>query len=686
MVLLSALSPNIFFLLLGSISLGYLAYRWFWKKNNNSNVLGKLRWSLEHQELAKRAKESVGKGSPNDAIKFLTKIENEPLQQEVLRLSSRWNKYRKDKARGILGDREEQLIFNQISDSILSLIQQIESVFDEEDREHEVIFQYLTNRYSHRLDQKLKGRRPVTLQKRSSTIGTDPETSQTFISNTKFNQDSEIDKIFQEANGRLLIVGKPGSGKTCTLLQLALQLVDQERFTLPVLLNLASWRSTYQDLDDWLADILPMELAVPAAYAKELLQMFDPILLLDGLDEIPSEHRTSFLEALGRYGANSSRKYAITSRIVEYGTAGKDAPVYAQIEIEQISYEQLSKSFQEWGHSEPEARPILYALEKETILKEVIQVPFYLNLLQLLFAQGKRLSEMNLSTGSVEEVRTQLLQDFVDNQLKLIATEQAQAHRWLSFLAQRMEQNKLVTFELRDLQFDWWPWSKWSLFIGGFIYGLFIPLILGLGFQFLTLAFGDPVFSSSQEMLAFGGFILAFGLISGLLRLQKRLPKIPNFRISTKERIDFSWPRFFELFFSYFVFLFVIGLVVVLGGWLEDQEDILWALLGATFISTLLSLIYILQEEHSSFVQINHPYQRFYASAQRLHFSILLHFLLRFQLFWQGVLPWKLVQFLNEMKGYHILESDGASWRFRHRLIQDYFMTRFDSPDNSINS
>ncbi|NET34784.1 MAG: NACHT domain-containing protein [Cyanothece sp. SIO1E1] len=670
-------------LLLGLVSLGYLVYRWFRKNNYKTGTFRKLRWSREHQELAQRAKEAVGKGSPKDAIKLLTKIEDERLQEEVVRLSSRWNKYSKDKNRGILGDREEQVAFNKISDSVLSLIKQIESVFEEEDQEHSLIFHYLTDRYSDRLNQKLKGRQPITLPKRSSTVGTDPETSEAFISGLTFTPDSEVYEIFQEAQGRLLIVGKPGSGKTCTLLQLALQLVDQEQFTLPVLLNLASWRSSYQQIDQWLKDILPMELAVPAPYANDLLQMYDPILLLDGLDEIPQDHRNSFLEALGRYGAHSNRQYAISSRTEEYRSEEKDAPVYAQIEIDQITSAQLSKSFQEWGHSEPEARPLLQALEKEPILKEVIRIPFYLNLLQLLFAQGKRLSEMNLRAGTVEEVRTQLIHYFVDNQLKFIATENKQAIRWLSFLAQRMEQYKLVAFELRDLQFDWWPWSKWSLFIGGFIYGFFIPFLFGLGFQLLTFTLGDPVLASFQEWLVFGGFTLVFGLFSGLLRLQKRFPRIPDFQISTKERINFSWPRFFELFFSYFIFFLFIGLIAILGGWLKNQEDILWALVAITFMSVLFSFIYILQEEHSNFVQINHPYQRFYASAQRLHFSISLHFLLRFQLFWQGALPWKLVPFLNEMKDYHILESDGASWRFRHRLMQEYFMASFESPENS---
>ena len=33
----------------------------------------------------------------------------------------------------------------------------------------------------------------------------------------------------------------------------------------------------------------------------------------------------------------------------------------------------------------------------------------------------------------------------------------------------------------------------------------------------------------------------------------------------------------------------------------------------------------------------------------------------------------KLVPFLNDMVECNILETTGASWRFRHRILQDYF-------------
>ena len=92
----------------------------------------------------------------------------------------------------------------------------------------------------------------------------------------------------------------------------------------------------------------------------------------------------------------------------------------------------------------------------------------------------------------------------------------------------------------------------------------------------------------------------------------------------------------------------------------------------------------MISKESSDFLQIKTPYQRFTASMKVLHFSILQHFHLRYLLHKKEALPLDLVDFLNEMSARHLLETDGATWRFRHRIIQEYFAGLWVEPEGKI--
>lgn len=53
--------------------------------------------------------------------------------------------------------------------------------------------------------------------------------------------------------------------------------------------------------------------------------------------------------------------------------------------------------------------------------------------------------------------------------------------------------------------------------------------------------------------------------------------------------------------------------------------------------------------------------------------SIFAHYLIRTILYVKGVLPFKFVKFFNFLTKKRILEYEFGTWRFRHKIIQDYF-------------
>ena len=89
-------------------------------------------------------------------------------------------------------------------------------------------------------------------------------------SNTKITEIYDQEDI----DGRLLILGAPGSGKTTTLLQLAQELIsrarDDSNQPIPVLLNLSSWKEDKQSIKDWIIDDLKQKYGVRKDIGKKV--------------------------------------------------------------------------------------------------------------------------------------------------------------------------------------------------------------------------------------------------------------------------------------------------------------------------------------------------------------------------------------------------------------------------------
>ena len=430
-----------------------------------------------NRSLLKEARTAISqKADTEKALRLLSTIRLSTLDVEIALLSARLVEESRNRHQGVSSQDETSRASTRIIRDTLYLIDALEKEISNEQEQDETIRAYLQKRYSFRLIQKLSGRQPVNLKYIPSTEGTSEETNLYFV----FKGDEEIQQgiaqIFRQSQGRLLIVGDPGAGKTTLLLQLVLELLKSEPEAIPVMLNLATWKREFITLETWLAEILPTELGVIKRVALELLQQNRLILFLDGFDEIKEEDRTGCLEALGQYSAQAERRFVISSRKNEYSQVAKDAPVFAQIEVRPLALEQMIEELEKVGYDQPEAKPLILALQKDQLLGEVAQTPFYFNLLQLLFAEGKRLSDFNFHSASLETRKSELLDFFVDHCLSPQNPGDynvEQIKYWLSFFASRLELKNIVNFELTHLQYDWWFWKKRQLFLPFFIHQIF---------------------------------------------------------------------------------------------------------------------------------------------------------------------------------------------------------------------
>ena len=111
--------------------------------------------------------------------------------------------------------------------------------------------------------------------------------------------------VFDEQDGAILLLAGPGSGKTIALCELARDLIEraeaQEQHPLPVILRLAPWRPVHrQNLKTWIDAQLKIQYGLGQKHIEEIRRR-GLILLLDGLDEVCSEHRVSCVRAINDY-------------------------------------------------------------------------------------------------------------------------------------------------------------------------------------------------------------------------------------------------------------------------------------------------------------------------------------------------------------------------------------------------
>jgi NACHT domain len=125
-------------------------------------------------------------------------------------------------------------------------------------------------------------------------------------------------------NERLVVLGRPGAGKTVLAIELVLQLLDRDDDSakpatgrIPVRLGAASWVPG-QDLRDWIAQRLVLDYSIPAAAAAELAAGQELLPVLDGLDEMDSD-------PLGPAGP--TRALALLAQLNAYSHGVRLAPV-----------------------------------------------------------------------------------------------------------------------------------------------------------------------------------------------------------------------------------------------------------------------------------------------------------------------------------------------------------------------
>ncbi|MBK6998411.1 MAG: hypothetical protein IPH31_27370 [Lewinellaceae bacterium] len=512
---------------------------------------------------------------------------------------------------------------------------------------------------------------------------------------------SEIDKILH-THDRLLIIGDPGAGKTTILLFAAVNILqDEQTQKLPLILNLATWQIG-RDFKEWYAQSIAHTYNLSPVFVEELILRNAVVPFFDGYDEVVEDSREDCFEKMAAYfGDQRNLQLIVSSRKKEYAAAKADAPVYLEIEVQPLSLAQIRKALSENALTQAADRALLHALDYDKWLGKAVETPFYLNTASFLFGRGQRtLVDFPFKADSTEGRKEELVEVFVAEQVP-----EERDRKYLSFLAGKNEEENSLVFELVDMQpggvggvrmyrlvfvvfgnsgkiwtedLQAWSWSfflhSWrSALFGGLLGGLLGGLVFGLLGGLISGFLGNMV-GGLIRGLAFG---LAYGLVGGLFGGLKLAGNTTSFFLYIPRPYQRFWATLRNNFWPIPILILALlsGIFSVqvwegtfsLDAWASaTQYLVFWKMCLLTgFLSLLFPLI------NSQFPQ---------------------HFSLRLVLYLEKKLPLRLVTFLDRMTDQHIFEDNrrtikgkkqrGATWRFRHKILQDYFAKMAADPSS----
>jgi predicted NACHT family NTPase len=196
-----------------------------------------------------------------------------------------------------------------------------------------------------------------------------------------------------ERYSKLMILGKPGAGKSTFLKRVATQCNQGEFLTncVPIFITLKDFAEAPQQPGLWqyiINGLAENEILDPETTAKILLREGRAILLLDGLDEVRQADNNRVLKEIRDFSTRFfANHFVITCRI-----AAKEYTFeqFTEVEVADFDDQQIQQFVTNWfqGQNPKKALQLIEKLEKNQRIKELATNPLLLTLLCLLFGES----------------------------------------------------------------------------------------------------------------------------------------------------------------------------------------------------------------------------------------------------------------------------------------------------------
>jgi DNA polymerase III delta prime subunit len=271
--------------------------------------------------------------------------------------------------------------------------------------------------------------------------------------------ESNILKLYEQLNGKLLILGDPGSGKTTTLLTLAQELLKraaaEPNHPIPVIFNLSSWADARKPLLLWIVDELRQKYQVPRLVAQEWAQTDQLLLLLDGLDEVQEDAREACVRAINSYREEHGFvDVVICSRTVDYEALSNRLRLNGALVIQPLDDAHIDSWLHACGSGVAAVRVLL---DRDENLRTLARSPLMLSIMALAYrdtpaaeipAQGDLLAQR-------EHLFDTYIQRMIERRGQGAPYTIPETRHYLRWVADRMIENGDNLLQIDRLAPDW---------------------------------------------------------------------------------------------------------------------------------------------------------------------------------------------------------------------------------------
>ncbi|MDJ0508212.1 MAG: NACHT domain-containing protein [Crocosphaera sp.] len=314
----------------------------------------------------------------------------------------------------------------------------------------------------------------------------------------------------KDIQGRLLILGDPGAGKSTALYQLAeilaIRAENDINHPIPLLFNLSSWTNNYTTIKDWLIDELNVQHGFNKKLAQEYLEEQLIIPLLDGLDELRSDRQAVCVDAINKFllPRHWKNPLVVCSRLKEFELLNTRIGLNGSVILQPLSDEQINEYLQE-----TKALTIQQLIQGDEEWRDLAKIPLFLDIMVLANDKLSRESQKGLTTQ--REKIFYLMEVYLEERLDNVGYWQSkyeqkirnspqrrqqslksylqyvrkpqQTRHYLQWLARQLDRNNQTIFLIEKLQPTDLANNRQRRIFGlivGLIYGLIVGLIYGL--------------------------------------------------------------------------------------------------------------------------------------------------------------------------------------------------------------